>query len=253
MSNTIQWFDRLLGRIISRSESAKLALPGLADTVDDETIRALEDAEVLVISNDAAKRLIENGESPDDLKTSFNLPFDPVFVQFDAPVAITGEHGEGIRGILASGDGLVRVRAWFEERHAAVKPRYDFLLKEESSGSQKRISDLLYWLSGYISSSNVLAIRHNRRHDLIRLHRRSGRPVKSNYYTFAAVQEPKKRQPRQPTGAPKIRTADVHGHFRRAHWHTLPLGRGTAWYPTTWVRGYKRRIPEHEAVLTKAA
>lgn len=246
MQNTIQWFDRLLGRISDSREAARTALPGFVETIDEDIERDLERAEVLVVTRDVAKRLLVNGSAPNDLQTGFVLPFETVFFLFDEPVEVSGEKGHGIRGILVSQkNNRTYVRAWFEERHPTVSPRHDFsfVSGEELPEYYMRIADLIYWLSGYISSANVLAIRHNRRHDLLKHRKESGRPMAGSYYTFAVAQEPRKRRTQGPPSAYKIRTSAVHGHFRRAHWHTLPSGRGVAWYPTTWVRGHKRRIP----------
>lgn len=248
-----KWFERLLKRLRDATNTAEMVLPEFAGINTAEIGRELCAAEFFVISSDAAERLVENGEAPEDLKLEFQLPFDTVFIQFDAPVALPGERGEGVRGILVSGtvESRYRVRAWFEERRATALPRYDFSLApgEDLPEAEKRVANLLCWLAGYVTAPNVLAIRHNLRPEKIK----HDEFWLSGYYTFQAANEPKKRAIRRRPGEPKLRTTEVHGHFRRAHWHRLPRMQKRAWYPTTWVRAYKRRIPTSESELQKAA
>ena len=255
MHTGIRWFDRFREKLRERREAALGALPELADTMAAEAEQDLERAEVLLIARDVAERMVDSGDAPEDLRHTFGLPFEVVFFQFDGAVRLPGERGEGLRGILVSGvDGRYRARAWFEERRATTAPRYDFAFapKEALEGGQKRIANLLYWLSGYVNAPNVLAMRHNRRHEVVRRYRQAGRPAPASYYTFAGAEERRRPRRRRMPGEPKPRMTIVHGHFRRAHWHRLPSGLGRAWYPTTWVRSHRRRIPE-PAGETKAA
>jgi hypothetical protein len=227
------------------AQPGETVLPGLADVDAAELDRELEDAELLLISHELAERLAANGEAPADLKSSFQLPFDSVFFEIDPALSLPEEHGEGVRGIFVSKPRKrYRVRAWFDERRPTVKPRYDFTFTpgETLPGPEKRIIDLLYWLVGYINSPNLLAIRHNRRHEMIKRYLDTGRPAPSSYYMFEPAPEPRKPRMRRRPGEPKPRTTSVHGHFRRAHWHRLPSTPRLAWYPTTWVRDYKRRL-----------
>lgn len=258
MHSRILWFDSLRERVSDAEKAAKGALPGLSDPGLAEIGHSLARAEVLLIAPEVAERLIKNGDAPEDLKKTFDTPFDEVLFQFDQPEKLPEESGEGVRGILVSNiDGRYRVRAWFEERRRSIEPRYDFELTpgESKEGPINRISNLLYWISGYISSPNVLAIRHNRRHELVRSYRAAGRPMPSSYYTFAEAGEPRKPRVRRKLGEQKPRMTEVHGHFRRAHWHSLPSRLGKAWFPTTWVRSYKRRVaqPRREVALKSAA
>ncbi|HOM72395.1 MAG TPA: hypothetical protein PLP86_09125 [Armatimonadota bacterium] len=255
MQTGIQWFDRLRDRLFDFQKSEQTSLPGLDDVNLKAIAEDLEEAELLIIKREEAERLIADGEAPQDLKTAFHLPFGSMFVQFDEPVQMPGERG-GLRGMLVTQpDDAYRVRVWFEERRAALRPRYDF----ELSGSQlleephKRIADLLYWIAGYITSPNVLAIRHNRHHSVVKRHIIAGKPTFSGFYTFEAVPEAKRRAYRRKPGETKPRLSNVHGHFRRAHWHRLPASPRKVWYPTTWVRPYKRRISETEADIKTAA
>jgi hypothetical protein len=253
--NAILWFDRLLLRLRDARHSMEAALPGLADNRTIEIERELGEAEVLIVASEVVERLIADGEAPCDLAESFGLPFDTTFFVTDMPAKMPDEQGSGIRGILVSKtDGTYAVRAWFEERHPSAVPRHDFTFApgEDLSGPNKGIVNLLYWLSAYVNAANLLAIRHNRRHDLVRERREAGVPVLTSYYTFAPAQERRKRPARRVSGQPKPRTAEVHGHFRRAHWHGLPAGRGKVWYPTAWVRGHRRRIPEPHPIRLAA-
>ncbi|MBI2843084.1 MAG: hypothetical protein HYX78_06760 [Armatimonadetes bacterium] len=250
------WVDRLFDKLRKAQESAAMALPGLVEFDAEQIEQDLACAEVLVITQEVAERLIADGRAPEDLKISFDLPFDNVFFEFDPVACLPGETGRGIRGVLVTGlDGGYRVRAWFDERHGSGVPRYEFIMAPgvEVSEKEGRIADLLYWLAGYITSANVVAIRHNRRPETLKRHREAGRPTASSFYTFTGAETPRKPRVRRRLGEPKPRTTEVHGHFRRAHWHSLPFGRGKALYPTVWVRSHKRRIPEPHAEVSRAA
>ncbi|MEN6372281.1 MAG: hypothetical protein ABFD64_09750 [Armatimonadota bacterium] len=243
------WFERLLERLREAKESAELALPGLMGVDTSEIEREICSAELFIIGSDEAERLVENGEAPEDLKREFQLPFDTVFIQFDAPVELPTERGEGARGILVSvtSEFHYKVRVWFDERRATALPRYNFSFTpgETLPEGENRVVNLLYWLAGYVTAPNVLAIRHNLRPER--------KLALSGYYTFQSASGPKKRIIRRKPGEPKPRTTEVQGHFRRAHWHRLAVGKRLVWYPTTWVRAYKRRIPQPETGLEQAA
>jgi hypothetical protein len=249
------WFDRLRQRIRDLSESNKNTLPGFVDADAQELDKDLDRTELLIINQNVAERLIENGSAPDDLKTSFQLPFENILFQVDPPVRLPKEHGE-LRGILVSRlKKRYRVHVWFEERRMMVKPRYNFtfLPGERLEGYQKTFADFLYWLAGYVNSPNLLAIRHNRPLGTIRRYLSAGRLAPSSYYTFESVPKPRQLRVRRRVGDLKSRVVSVHGHFRRAHWHNLPFGRGKRWYPTTWVRSHNRKVSEAGEQISAAA
>ncbi|MEN6521851.1 MAG: hypothetical protein ABFD46_11965 [Armatimonadota bacterium] len=243
------WFERLLKRFGEATKAAEMALPGLVGVDTSEIEAELCSAELFIIRSDVAEHLVENGEAPEDLKQEFQLPFETVFIQFDAPVELPGERGEGVRGILVSeaDEFQYKVRVWFDERRATALPRYDFSFTpgRDLPEAENRVVSLLYWLAGYVTAPNMIAIRHNLRPER--------KLALSGYYTFQAASGPKKRIIRRRPGEPKPRTTEVQGHFRRAHWHRLAVGKRVVWYPTTWVRAYKRRIPQPETGFQEAA
>jgi hypothetical protein len=108
----------------------------------------------------------------------------------------------------------------------------------EDSENYRRVANFLMWLSGYVNSPNVLAIRHNRRHDMVRSYVQRGLLPPSSYYTFESERMP--QAARRPLGV-KTMSVEVRGYFRRAHWHRL-AGGGSAWFHTSWVRPHKRHV-----------
>jgi hypothetical protein len=265
-------------------------IPGLLDEMYEEfeeILDHLNGAEPLIVSGDVSRKIAPNGEPSEDLKQRFSLPFDKAFLEFEPSVKLPGIKDGKVRGILVSEAGdsesselrdavsapedakVFSADVWLEKGGKAIyTPAMSFyfipskgwtgeLLEEdedivirENLPEHRQVMNFLTWLSGYINSPNVLAVRHNRRHDLVRSYGERGMYPPSSYYTF---------EPERTTTAVKNRlrgklpTVEVKGYFRRAHWHRL-AGGGSAWFGTAWVSPYRRRAPEtHAAAKTEAA
>ncbi len=86
------WFDALRERVAEAEKSGEISLPGLDFFDITELNNDLENAELLLVSHDVVKQLVENGTAPEDLRAGFQMPFERSFIEVDPAVRLAECH-----------------------------------------------------------------------------------------------------------------------------------------------------------------